>query len=43
MQMPTGGDMTKWATLLMPVVVGFVVVLPFNYWTLKRGKKMGTM
>jgi hypothetical protein len=43
MQMPTEDDMTMWATLLMAVAVGFLVVLPFNYWMVKRGTKMGTM
>lgn len=42
MQMPTGDGMTVWATLLMSVV-GFLVVRPFNYWAVRRGKKMGTM
>ena len=43
MQMPTGDDITMWATLLMAVAAGFLVVLPFNYWMVKFGKKMGTM
>lgn len=43
MQMPTQDDFTMWATLHMAVAVGFVVVLPFNYWMLVRGKKMGMM
>ncbi len=43
MQMPTDDDMTMWATLLMSVAVAFVVVLPFNYWLVKRGTKQGTM
>ena len=43
MQMPTGDDITMWATLLISVFVGFLVVLPFNYWMVKRGTKMGTM
>jgi MFS family permease len=43
MQMPTNDDLTMWSTLLFSVFVGFVVVLPFNYWMVRRGKKMGTM
>ncbi len=43
MQMPTGDDITMWTTLLFSVAVGFIVVLPFNYWLVKRGTKMGTM
>lgn len=43
MQMPTGDDFTMWVTLLMSVFVGFLVVLPYNYWMVKRGAKMGTM
>ena len=43
MQMPTGDDFTMWATLLMSAFVGFLVVLPYNYWMVKRGAKMGTM
>jgi len=43
MQMPTDDDVTMWATLLMSVAVAFVVVLPFNYWMVKRGTKQGTM
>jgi len=43
MQMPTGDDFTMWATLLVSVFVGFLVVLPFNYSMVKRGTKMGTM
>lgn len=43
MQMPTNDDFTMWSTLLFSVFVGFLVVLPFNYWMVKRGKKMGTM
>ena len=43
MQMPTGDDLTMWTTLLYSVFIGFLVVLPFNYWLVKRGKKIGTM
>lgn len=43
MQMPTGDDITMWATLLMSVTVGFLVVLPFNYLMVKTGRKKGTM
>ena len=43
MQMPTNDDFTMWSTLLFSVFVGFLVVLPFNYWMVKRGKKMGIM
>lgn len=43
MQMPTNDDFTMWSTLLFSVFVGFLVVLPFNYWMVKRGKKMGMM
>ena len=43
MQMPTGDDITMWATLLMSVAVGFLAVLPFNYWMVERGTKMGMM
>ncbi|HKZ02986.1 MAG TPA: DUF4396 domain-containing protein, partial [Pyrinomonadaceae bacterium] len=41
MQMPTNDDFTMWTTLLFSVFIGFLVVLPFNYWMVKRGKKMG--
>lgn len=37
MQMPTGDGITMWVTLLMSVVVGFLLVLPFNYWVVKKG------
>lgn len=43
MQMPTNDDFTMWTTLLFSVFIGFVMVLPFNYWMVKRGKKMGMM
>jgi hypothetical protein len=43
MQMPTEDDMTMWGTLLMAVAVGFLIVLPFNYWMVKRGTKAGEM
>ena len=43
MQMPTDDDMTMWATLLMSVAVALLVVLPFNYWLVRRGTKQGTM
>lgn len=43
MQMPTGDDLTMWATLLMSVAVAFAIVLPFNYWMVRRGTKSGTM
>lgn len=43
MQMPTDDDMTMWATLLMSVAVAFLIVLPFNYWMVRRGSKQGTM
>ena len=43
MQMPTGDDFTMWSTLLFSVFVGFLIVLPFNYWMVKHGRKMGTM
>lgn len=43
MQMPTRDDFTMWVTLLISVFVGFLVVLPYNYWMVKRGAKMGTM
>jgi hypothetical protein len=43
MQMPTADDITMWATLFMAVAVGFLAVLPFNYWAVRRGLKMGTM
>jgi hypothetical protein len=43
MQMPTEDDLTMWATLLMAVAVGFLVVLPFNAWLVRRGTKQGTM
>lgn len=43
MQMPTNDDFTMWSTLLFSVFVGFLVVLPFNYCMVTRGKKMGTM
>ena len=43
MQMPTGDDFTMWTTLLFSVFIGFLVVLPFNYRMVMRGKKMGTM
>ena len=43
MQMPTNDDFTMWTTLLFSVCIGFLVVLPFNYWMVKRGKKMGMM
>ena len=43
MQMPTSDDITMWTTLLFSVFIGFLVVLPFNYWLVKKGKKMGMM
>ena len=43
MQMPTNDDFTMWTTLLFSVFIGFLVVLPFNYFMVKRGKKMGMM
>lgn len=43
MQMPTADDFTMWTTQLMSVIVGFLVVLPFNYWMVRRGAKVGTM
>jgi|GEM_PF-920367 len=43
MQMPTEDDITMWTTLLFSVFIGFLVVLPFNYWLVKNGKKMGGM
>lgn len=43
MQMPTEDDVTMWTTLLFSVFIGFLVVLPFNYGLVKRGKKMGMM
>ena len=43
MQMPTADDITMWTTLLFSVFIGFLVVLPFNYWMVKKGKKMGMM
>lgn len=43
MQLPTEDDFTMWTTLLFSVIIGFLVVLPFNYWLVKRGKKMGMM
>ena len=43
MQMPTADDLTMWTTLLFSVFVGFLVVLPFNYWLVVRGRKAGTM
>lgn len=43
MQMPTSDDITMWTTLLFSVFIGFLVVLPFNYWMVKRGRKMGGM
>ena len=43
MQMPTSDDFTMWTTLLYSVFIGFLVVLPFNYWMVRRGTKMGTM
>lgn len=43
MQMPAEDDITMWATLLISVFAGFLVVLPCNYWIVKRGTKMGTM
>ena len=43
MQMPTEDDFTMWTTLLFSVFIGFLVVLPFNYWMVRKGHKMGTM
>ena len=43
MQMPTSDDITMWTTLLFSVLVGFLVVLPFNYWMVRSGRKMGMM
>jgi MFS family permease len=43
MQMPTEDDITMWATLIMSVVVGLLVVLPFNHWMVRRGAKSGMM
>lgn len=43
MQMPTEDDITMWTTLLFSVFIGFLVVLPFNYWLVKKSKKMGGM
>lgn len=43
MQMPTGDDFTMWTTLLFSVFVGFLVVLPLNYWMVVRGRKAGAM
>jgi hypothetical protein len=43
MQMPTSDDVTMWGTLLIAAWVGFLVVLPFNAWQVRRGVKMGSM
>lgn len=43
MQMPTEDDITMWTTLLFSVFIGFLIVLPFNYWLVKKGKKIGGM
>lgn len=43
MQMPTEDDLTMWGTLIMAAMAGFIVVLPFNAWMVKRGAKMGGM
>lgn len=43
MQMPTEDDMTMWTTLYVSVFVAFLVVLPFNAWLVKTGRKMGGM
>lgn len=43
MQMPTEDDLTMWGTLFMAVIAGFVVVLPFNAWLVRRGMKHGGM
>ena len=43
MQMPFEDDVTMWATLLVAVFAGFLVVLPFNYWMVKHGRKSGSM
>jgi hypothetical protein len=43
MQMPTEDDLTMWGTLIMAVLVAFLVVLPFNHWLVRRGRKMGGM
>lgn len=43
MQMPTGDDFSMWATLVMAAMAGFAAVLPFNYWLVKRGARMGMM
>lgn len=43
MQMPTSDDITMWTTLLFSVFIGFLVVYPFNYWLVSKGRKMGGM
>lgn len=43
MQMPTDDDFTMWSTLLFAVFIGFLVVYPFNYWMVVKGKKVGGM
>lgn len=43
MQMPTEDDVTMWGTLIMAAIAGFLVVLPFNAWMVRRGTKMGGM
>jgi hypothetical protein len=43
MQMPAADDLTMWATLLISVLAGFLVVLPFNYLMVKHGRKSGSM
>lgn len=43
MQMPTEDDITMWATLLVSAFAGFLAVLPFNYWMVRQGTKMGAM
>jgi hypothetical protein len=36
MQMPTEDDLTMWATLLMAAAAGFLAVLPFHAWLVRR-------
>lgn len=41
MQMPTSTDTTMWMTLYFLVFIGFLVVYPFNYRIVSKGKKNG--
>ena len=41
MQMPTSNDTTMWTTLYFLVFIGLLVVYPFNYRIVSKGKKTG--